>query len=261
MRPVEARRPEAGHVDDWLMTYADMITLLLSFFVVFALLAAAHKALPQRIPAPLPAVTAPLRAPLPPPLPRPATPAPRPLPAKTAALPPQPPLTVIPPPELVGSAPMETAPAPAAPPPAKAAPTPLQGDRITTLEMGSAAFFAPGSAALSDGGKAILASLLPRLERALQAGYRVTVEGHTDDTPIKTAEFPSNWELSSARAAAVVHELLEEGVPADRLRAVGYADTRPKAPNRDAAGNPIPANQAKNRRVVIKLEKIEAAKG
>ena len=89
--------------------------------------------------------------------------------------------------------------------------------------------------------------------------YAITVEGHTDDTPIHTAQFPSNWELSTARAAAVVHFLLDQGIPARKLRAAGYADTFPKLPNRDADGNPIPENQAQNRRVVIKLEKIEPA--
>ncbi len=53
--------------------------------------------------------------------------------------------------------------------------------------------------------------------------YQITVEGHTDDTPIHTTEFPSNWELSTARASAVVHVFLEQGIPAQRLRAAGYA--------------------------------------
>jgi chemotaxis protein MotB len=54
-----------------------------------------------------------------------------------------------------------------------------------------------------------------------------------------------------------VHFFLDQGIPAERLRAAGYADTFPKVPNRDANGNPIPANQAQNRRVVIKLEKVD----
>jgi flagellar motor protein MotB len=138
-------------------------------------------------------------------------------------------------------------------------PSAPKGDRITTFEMGSAAFFDSGSASLSDGGKAILRGILDPLTAALAEGYRIRVEGHTDDTPIDTPQFPSNWELSGARASAVVHFFLEQGIPAQRLRAVGYADTEPKVANRDAAGNPIPANQAENRRVVIKLEKIVTA--
>jgi chemotaxis protein MotB len=131
------------------------------------------------------------------------------------------------------------------------------GDRITIFEFGSAAFFASGSATLSDSGLAILGVLLGRLQSSEFAGYRITVEGHTDDEPISSPQFPSNWELSAARAAAVVRCFVEHGIPAQRLRAAGYADIRPLAPNRDAAGDPIPENQAKNRRVVIELEKID----
>jgi flagellar motor protein MotB len=132
-----------------------------------------------------------------------------------------------------------------------------QGDRITIFQLSSAAFFASGTATLSDTGQTILGSLLGRLQSPAFAAYRITVEGHTDDAPISSAQFPSNWELSAARAAAVVRFFVEHGVPADRLRAAGYADTRPLVPNRDGAGNPIPENQAKNRRVAIELEKIE----
>ncbi|MDP9128342.1 MAG: OmpA family protein [Pseudomonadota bacterium] len=132
-----------------------------------------------------------------------------------------------------------------------------KGDRITTMEMSSGAFFGVGSAALSDSGKAILAAVAVNLKADQFKDYQVTVEGHTDDSPIKTLQFLSNWELSTARASAVVHFFLQQGVPAQKLRAAGYADTFPIAPNRDANGNALPANQAKNRRVVIKLEKIE----
>jgi flagellar motor protein MotB len=132
-----------------------------------------------------------------------------------------------------------------------------QSDRITIFQLSSAAFFASGTAILSDPGQSILGSLLGRLQSPAFAAYRITVEGHTDDEPISSAQFPSNWELSAARAAAVVRFFVEHGIPANRLRAAGYAQTHPLAPNRDDAGNPIPENQAKNRRVVIELEKIE----
>ena len=131
------------------------------------------------------------------------------------------------------------------------------GDRITSLEISSAAFFDRGSATLSPAGKAILRDVAGNLKAEKFKDYEVTVEGHTDDAPISTSLFPSNWELSTARAAAVVRFFLEEGIPAQRLRAAGYADTFPKVPNRDASGGAIPENQAQNRRVVIKLEKIE----
>lgn len=136
-----------------------------------------------------------------------------------------------------------------------------EGDRIKTLEMPSAAFFASGSSELKEDGKTLLQGVIDtQLNAAEYRGYQITIEGHTDDVPIHTLQFPSNWELSTARAAAVVRFLIERGVAPQRLRAAGYADIFPKVPNRDGAGNAIPANQAQNRRVVIKLEKIEKEK-
>jgi chemotaxis protein MotB len=132
-----------------------------------------------------------------------------------------------------------------------------KGDRLTTIEISSAAFFGSGSATLSGPGRAILQDVAASLGSDKLKDYQVTVEGHTDDSPISTPQFPSNWELSTARASAVVHFLLEQGIPALRLRAAGYADTFPIAANRDQAGYAIPENQARNRRVVIKLEKVD----
>jgi chemotaxis protein MotB len=71
------------------------------------------------------------------------------------------------------------------------------------------------------------------------------VEGHTDPVPISTLQFPSNWELSAQRATTVLRYLVRAGVPAERLRAVGYADTRP------VADNSTPEGRAKNRRVAL----------
>ena len=85
----------------------------------------------------------------------------------------------------------------------------------------------------------------------LDIPYRVKVEGHTDNIPIKSSCFPSNWELSASRASAVARFFIDTGVPADRLEVVGLADTRPEAPNEDLYGKPIQENQARNRRIVI----------
>ncbi|RMD92110.1 MAG: flagellar motor protein MotB [Calditrichaeota bacterium] len=73
------------------------------------------------------------------------------------------------------------------------------------------------------------------------------IEGHTDDLPIKTLQFPSNWELSSMRAISVLHYFENLGIPRKKLSCVGYADTRPLVPNTS------PQNRAKNRRVEIYL--------
>lgn len=74
--------------------------------------------------------------------------------------------------------------------------------------------------------------------------YKLLVEGHTDDIPIKTERFPSNWELSSARASSVVKYFIEKGIAPVRLSAVGYAEYKPRFPK-------TPENRPKNRRVEI----------
>lgn len=73
--------------------------------------------------------------------------------------------------------------------------------------------------------------------------YKVAIEGHTDDLPINTPKFPSNWELSATRATTVLRYFLSKGIPPERLKAVGYADTKPVVPNTSME------NRAKNRRV------------
>lgn len=220
------------HVDDWLMTYADMITLLLCFFAVLLSLSAPRQEKFDKARAEMAKQFAGAKEPE-------AGPKEAETEADQAfrAL----------------SSFVETYQPEEAPPPD-------QRDRITVIDMDSAALFARGSASLSDEGRRILRNVAERLSAGENADYQVTVEGHTDDTPIRTFQFPSNWELSTARAAAVVRFFIEQGIPARRLRAAGYADSVPKVPNRDAAGVPVPENQAQNRRVVIKLEKIEKAR-
>ena len=81
--------------------------------------------------------------------------------------------------------------------------------------------------------------------------WTVSVEGHTDNSPIGarlSESYPSNWELSVARAAAAVRFLTEKGVDSDRLAAVGYGDTRP------VASNDTPTGRELNRRVELILE-------
>lgn len=86
-------------------------------------------------------------------------------------------------------------------------------------------------------------------------GLKIVVEGHTDDVPISTGRFPSNWELSSNRASTVVRLLEERGVDHTSLRPVGLSDTRPVVANRDPAGIPLVDNQARNRRIVVRVQR------
>ncbi len=127
---------------------------------------------------------------------------------------------------------------------------------VIQFEMGGSMLFEPGSATLKPEAYTLLDKLVVTVINSGMKNYTMDVEGHTDNAITSNAQFPSNWELSAARAATVVRVLLERGIPADKLKVVGFADTRPKpnVPNVDAYGNDIPENQAQNRRVVIKIE-------
>jgi len=280
----QSERAASVHADDWLMTYADMITLLLCFFAIFLTVTVPKKVTPQRtelartfvvqaepthfLEGDLPFHGTPIAdRPTENDVPKLAVPEkPEPLAAagpvsQTKTEPPPPPPAPAPQPQqpLVAlDTTGITPPAILAPLEAKGtAQVEQKGDRLTTVNMSSATFFPSGSATISAAGQAVLADVAQRLKSDELRDYMITVEGHTDDAPISTAQFPSNWELSTARASAVVHFFLDQGIPATKLRAAGYADTFPKLPNRDAVGHPIPENQAQNRRVVIKLEKLD----
>jgi len=117
---------------------------------------------------------------------------------------------------------------------------------VTRFRISSELLFAPGQAALTPAGQRVIDELLPVLNQAM--GHTIVVEGHTDNVPIATARFPSNWELAAGRAGAVVRHLETRGVNPMRLRATGVADTQPLADNATAPG------RAQNRRVEIVLE-------
>ncbi len=112
--------------------------------------------------------------------------------------------------------------------------------------------FASGNATISAESNAKLAPILLAF-RELPEFYQFTIEGHTDDTPINSRAFDSNWSLASARAIAVLNLFLAERFHPNRISIRAFADTQPVAPNRDKDGNPIEENQTKNRRVVIRI--------
>jgi len=121
------------------------------------------------------------------------------------------------------------------------------------VEFAAAPYYAPGSADLRPEARPMLQTVAQTLMHPLYDGFRVEVQGHTDDTPIASPRFPSNWELSAARATAVVRLFAEAGIAPVRMAAIGYADVMPKAPNRDRDGQPVAANQAVNRRIVVRI--------
>lgn len=113
-----------------------------------------------------------------------------------------------------------------------------------TLRIADNLLFASGQAELMYEGM----MLISRLTDILNAfAGEISIEGHTDNIPINTARFPSNWELSSARAISVLRFLEQEGIAPTRMRAIGYAETRPLQPN------DTPQSRAGNRRVELIL--------
>lgn len=126
-------------------------------------------------------------------------------------------------------------------------------DNGIVIELSSSAFYKPGSADIREAAFPVLEKIAEMLLAPKYRFYNVEVEGHTDDIPIHTDRFPSNWELSAGRASAVVRYYISKKMDPERLKATGFADTRPKLPNRDEDGNSIRENQAANRRVNIRV--------
>ena len=123
------------------------------------------------------------------------------------------------------------------------------GDRFV---FQSEVLFAPGSADLSDAAKKELAPLIAALKEISakippDINWILRVDGHTDRRPISNPQFPSNWELSTARALSVVRFAIEEGVPAARLAAAGFADKQPIDPHSTDDA------YRRNRRIELKL--------
>lgn len=122
----------------------------------------------------------------------------------------------------------------------------------TTVKLKDKILFASGSATLGLDGKEALRKVAEAL-RGLQ-GKTVRVEGHTDNVPTgSTGPFPSNWELSSARALAVVHFLQDAGVDPTRISAAGNAEFQP------IATNDTPEGRSLNRRIEIVLVPLDGA--
>ncbi|KAA0874027.1 OmpA/MotB family protein [Nitrincola tapanii] len=122
-------------------------------------------------------------------------------------------------------------------------------DGRLTLRISGALLFEPGSAEIKRAMMPILDSLLELV--LANPAYKLEVLGHTDNTPISTPIFPSNWELSAVRATTVLRFLIDGGLPPERASASGYADSLPLASNTTEAG------RAANRRIEFVLEKKE----
>lgn len=118
----------------------------------------------------------------------------------------------------------------------------FETDRGIRIDISEQLLFKPGSATLLKGGEKVVAEIAVELAKTLKY---IQIEGHTDIMPIKSKQFASNWELSSARALTILHLLSKNGVLETRLSAVGYGSAQPLSVIN------TPEERAKNRRVSI----------
>ena len=123
--------------------------------------------------------------------------------------------------------------------------------RGLVLSLSESALFAPGRAELGAEARRIMRKVGRTLARSARP---VRLEGHTDDTPIRTKKYPSNWQLSTARAIAVLQFLVNESaLPIERLSAAGYGEYQPLVPNNSIQ------SRARNRRVDIVILTAEGS--
>jgi len=124
----------------------------------------------------------------------------------------------------------------------------IEEKNLVKLAMSDSILFFPADATLSLSGEQVLDEIAVMLK---QRSWHILVEGHTDNQPISTPRYSSNWELSSARATSVTRYLIGRGIRPQRLSAIGYADTRPLVSNDNEQ------ERSKNRRVAIVLSAAE----
>jgi len=118
-------------------------------------------------------------------------------------------------------------------------------DGRMVVELATDVLFASGKAALSDEGTEAINEVAAVL--ATIPGRAFQVEGHTDNVPIKTAKYPSNWELAAARSLTVVKTMVAAEMPQERISAASFGESKP------AGGNDTPEGRAANRRIEIVL--------
>lgn len=116
------------------------------------------------------------------------------------------------------------------------------------VEFANIALYQSGSADIKPTSLTTLEEVTRVIRETSHKTHMVEVEGHTDDVPINTAQFPSNWELSSVRATNVVKYLLAQGIEKERLKAAGYADSRPKE---NIESLSVEQQRQANRRIVV----------
>lgn len=139
-------------------------------------------------------------------------------------------------------------------------------ERGLTIQFSNALLFESGEAELTERAKGVFEPIAAHLVEDLEPSYGMIIEGYTDDVPISTTLFRSNWELSTSRAIHVMERLAESGLDRRRLSVQGFADTR-AATDVDLHDHDTVATlsdedlaeaRAANRRVVIRIDRIHA---
>ena len=125
-------------------------------------------------------------------------------------------------------------------------------DRIV-LRVPGLNLFKKKSAKLTPAARPVLNEIV-KIIKTKGKNHKIFIQGHTDDVPIHTAKYESNWELSAVRATAVLRHFYDKGIDPEKLTATGYADTFPMVPNNTKEG------RAKNARIEFVLEKIPGEK-
>lgn len=226
------RRPAAPAEEaseDWLTTYADAITLLMAFFVMLFTVASQGE---EGLDAATTAIAAQFGA--------------RPVTGVGDGL------------SLVANAPDPTTAALEA-----AVQTAGLGDQVSidqhdrglAITFTCEVLFAPGQVGLRAEAAPAVQAVVSEVAAQAKAGHTIEIEGHTDDSAVSGGALRSNWDLSALRAASLAVLVEAAGVPAKRVKVVGYGASLPVAQNRDAAGAAIPENQARNRRVTLVLKR------
>jgi chemotaxis protein MotB len=137
--------------------------------------------------------------------------------------------------------------------------TVLDEDGLRAVFRGDGVLFESGQAEITPTGRTLIGQFIKLAGKAVDERHQIAIEGHTDDVPIHTRQYDSNWELSSARATVVLKAFLAAGFDARRLSAQGFADTRPvralpRTTDAEARNDPrILKARADNRRVVIRV--------
>lgn len=124
-------------------------------------------------------------------------------------------------------------------------------DRGVVLNLDSGAMFAPGGADIKPQMLPLLKEVVGTLAQTRFDNYRIEIQGHTDDMPIQSPQFATNFDLAAARALATMRAMVGIGLPPERILIASYGQYAPRVPNRSPEGTPLPINQSLNRRVSV----------